>query len=671
MYFNLSLKNVRRSIKDYTIYFLTLTFAVCIFYTFNSLSSQKVMFELSSQEFSIIDNINNILSTISIFISIVLGFLIIYANNFLIKRRKKELAVYMCLGMSKRKISFILLIETFIIGLFSLAIGLLLGIFLSQLMSLLTAKLFVIDIKQYKFVFSNGAAIKTLLYFGIIFLFVMLFNTMVISKYKLISLLNAHRKNEPLKIKNIYLSIILFIISIICLGFAYHIILNITLFDRNFFISIALGVVGTFLFFIGLSGFILKLIQANKNIYLKNLNAFVLRQLNSKINTHYFSMTIICLMLFFTITALSTCFSFKTSTENSLKNSTPYSASLSITFDGQKYIPIDDLLKSNGLNINDYSDKYCILTEYLTDQNLKSLLMPYATGSAKNMISNGDNFNISAISISDFNKALKLQGKKEYTLNDDEILFLSNTATDLFKTPLNKAVKEINSIKVNNKDYKIKIKKIIEEPIETNYVLSNFITFILPDNAVKNLPIHRSIINLNYDENSIKTEETISDFTYTNISLKNSTKDKYFLIGATKNSVFQQNKGLSTLLIYIGIYLGIIFLISSAAVIALQQLSEATDNANRYSTLRKIGADKKMINRALFTQILIYFMVPISLAIVHSLVGIKFANMIVSVYGSADILIPSLLTALSICIIYFSYFLATYFGCKNIIKDNR
>ena len=187
----LSVKNIAKSIKDYAIYFFTLMLGVSIFYVFNSIGSQTAMMDLSKSTYEIIRLMTNILSAVSVFVSFILGFLIIYASRFLMKRRNKEFAIYLTLGMSKRKISLILFIETLLIGFLSLGVGLLLGVILSQLMSVLVASMFEVNLTKFKFVFSSSAFIKTIIYFGIIYLIVMLFNTIIINKCKLLDLITS------------------------------------------------------------------------------------------------------------------------------------------------------------------------------------------------------------------------------------------------------------------------------------------------------------------------------------------------------------------------------------------------------------------------------------------------------------------------------------------------
>ena len=198
MYFKLAIRNLKKSLKDYTIYFLTLVFGVCIFYTFNSIQSQSIMMELSDVKANMFEVTSDIIGIASVFISFILGFLIVYANNYLIKRRKKEFGIYMTLGMDNRKISTIIFIETMLVGIISLVIGLIFGVLLSQGISILTANLFEVNITKFQFVFSKKAFLKTIQNFGIIYLVVLVFNSINIRCVKLIDLLNASKKNEKL-----------------------------------------------------------------------------------------------------------------------------------------------------------------------------------------------------------------------------------------------------------------------------------------------------------------------------------------------------------------------------------------------------------------------------------------------------------------------------------------
>ncbi|HEK4626077.1 FtsX-like permease family protein [Clostridioides difficile] len=230
MYSKIAIKNVRKSFKDYSIYFLTLTLVICIFYSFNSMESQKALMEISTSKKPDLEMFKNMISYISVFVSAILCTLILYINNLLIKKRNKKLGIYMTLGMGKIEMSKILVFETIIVGIVSLVSGLILGLLVSQGLLILLLKLFEFNMSEYSFVISIPAIIKTIVYFGIIFLLVMIFNIYLISKYKMIDLLIVERKTEDIKFKNPFIYMITFVSCFIFLFTVYnttnHIIIN-------------------------------------------------------------------------------------------------------------------------------------------------------------------------------------------------------------------------------------------------------------------------------------------------------------------------------------------------------------------------------------------------------------------------------------------------------------
>lgn len=668
MFFKLSLRNVKRSFKDYFIYFLTLTFAVCIFYSFNSVADQEAMQDLSASQSDIIRTLKQLLSFVSIFVSVILGFLIIFANNFLIKRRKKELGLYMTLGMGKYKISRLLVTETLVVGILSLAAGLAAGVFISQGLSLLTASMFDVDFTGYAFVFSNDAMLKTVLYFGIIYLLVMVFNSIVISRYKLIDLLTAARKNEQLKVRKTAVSVMLFILSLLILGIAYGVMLKYGLMESTALVwtCVGLGSFGTLLFFMSLSGFALNIIQQSKNIYFKDINIFVLRQINSKVNTTFLSMTIICLMLFFTIGVLSSGFSLKDAMNRDLEAATPFDASVSLFIEENSSIKdIRQAEQKLGLDLDSYGETYRF-TRYQTDQSLKPLLLPYKDKSSEPLVDHFDQTYVTAIARSDYEAIAAMQGKKPVKTKDNEVLLLSS-AGSTFKDTFKRFTWETKTIKLNGQTYSI-AGNVIDFASSTDFKGLEFLTAVVPDQAAVSMkPLH-SITNIQYDGG----ERAKNDYLYKllNASMRGQLQKEqgFTLSGATKTMVHETYTGASAITVFIGIYLGIIFLISSAAVLALQQLSEASDNAERYTVLKKIGVTKKGINKAIFRQIFIYFMMPLSLAILHSIFGVQVVNKEIMVAGGGNVLLSSLLTGLIIITVYGGYFLATYSGYKRIVK---
>ena len=670
MYSKIAINNVKKSFKDYTIYFLTIAFAVCIFYSFNAIDAQKAVLDMSKSQAEYMTVVTTLISYVSVFVSFILGGLILYANNFLIKKRKKELGIYMTLGMRKSKISKILLGETLIVGILSLVAGLLLGVLLSQGLSLFTAKLFEVDMAEFKFIVSFGAISKTIFYFTIIFGILMIFNTTIVSRYKLIDMLNAGRKNEEIKIKNPIISSIIFIISVAILVFAYYLVSKggLNMQKIEFKASIVLGILGTVGFFFGISGFLIAIVQKSKNIYLKKLNIFITRQISSKVNTNFVSMAVISLMLFITIVLLSTGLSFKNALEAGIV--APFDASVKLfTAEGDKYTSIEQILDIAKYDVKD--NKAIFFNIYRMDgPDANSILKNYAVGDFKKDLDNGKQrweF-IDMIKLSDFNKLRELEGKGIFTMNEDEVMLLSNFKSA--KQSIENMIKLKGTVNLNGKEYKVANTDYLDDAIWNSSIADNVLTIIVNDNFDGNIYLSNAYMNVNYKNPSNKSAEEDMQNSFHNTK---DNKELYDLplIAYTKQDVYNENKGMSTTILYIGLYLGIVFLIASAAVLALQQLSEASDSSDRYKALKKIGATEKMINKTIFAQTVIYFVMPLGLAIVSSIVGIRVVNKFLSMYGNTNIVPTALLTLAILVIVYGGYFYVTYTGYKSIVKNSK
>lgn len=687
MLFKLSIKNMRKTIKDFAIYVLTLVLGVAIFYMFNSLDNQEAMMQVSSSTRELIKLMITMLGFVSVFVAVILGLLIVYANNFLINRRKKEFGTYMMLGMSKGQISRILLIETIFVGIISLIVGLVIGVFASQFMSVLVGKLFAADMSKFEFVFSKDACIKTCIYFAVMYIAVMIFNTFTISRYKLINLLNASKKNEQIKIKNLWVCILVFIIGVVILGYAYYKVtggVNELSTADTILPIILMGIVGTILVFWSVSGFILKLVQLRKNIYLKDVNMFVLRQLHNKINTTVVSMSIICLMLFMTITILSSALSLNNTMRKDLEDTTPVDLNLYKTAnlpenEKMSKAQIEDsrktmiqTLEDNGFDMTKLKDVVEIpiyATNELTWRDTLSPVYDEVKQQFPNLLYETAE---EIVKVSDYNKVARLYGNIEYQLKDDEYIILCDF--DNMKNLRNKALKADSTITIAGKEYKSKY-----DECQNGYIymagshINNGIVLV-PDSCnltedMKEETFLAANYNATTEEEKEEIEKICTGETETEFS-KNLNEKDITIDGMTKIAIIESSLGVSTIVLFIAIYLGIIFLIASSAILALKQLTESSDNKQRYAILRKIGADEKMINGALFKQIGIFFLMPLILAIIHSIFGIQFVMTMMSVLADAKELLPSAIaTAVIIGVIYGAYFMATYLGSKNIIKE--
>lgn len=652
----LAFRNIGKSFKDYAIYFFTLVMGVCIFYLFNSIYAQKEIMEVTQATNQAMQSLQTTLSYISIFVAIVLGFLIVYANRFFIKRRKKELGIYMTLGMTKGSISTILLLETSLLALAALGVGLVLGIFGSQFMSVFTAKIFEADMSAFKFVFSMDAVVKSILYFGVIFLVVMVFNISTVRKCKLIDLLYGGRHNEKQVMPKIGISVALFALSVLCLTTAYVLILKNGIVDINiiFLLSIILGVVGTLLFFFSLAGLLMAFIQKNKTLYFKGLNMFVLRQLGSKINTNFVSISVVCLVLLLVIGIFSCGYSMQSIMSSDLKAGAPYDFSL-FSYGTHDFEPVSiwDSLPDELKQFEEIAawDEYDIHGNDLTYGDLQ-------------MQDSKDAFfktPLEFISTKEYNEILEFSGQPALELAKDNYAIISGS-----NNPMVESMEEEKP--------SIKLDDVVLTPIPTEQTISPSnnpydLMIAVDETYLSEMPVIDRILNI-----QCRDEIAAQDF---DAMLRNYLHQAYQDTGSAAFTYFNSKAEFyagsvttKAIVSFLAIYLGFVFMIVCASILAIQQLSEASNNRERYQLLKKLGAEPKMIRKALFTQILCYFLFPLLLAIVHAIVGLTAASKVIAQFGQMDAAGSIFATGCFMIGIYGIYFWLTYSGSKAMIREN-
>ncbi|WP_349405798.1 ABC transporter permease [Clostridium perfringens] len=673
MYFKLAFKNIKKSYKNYVIYFLTLIFGICIFYTFNSIESQSVMMELNEQKQSAFMMAEQLIGYFSVFIAFVLGFLIVYANNYLIKRRKKEFGIYMTLGMENGSLSKMIFLETLFIGAISLGIGVVLGIMLSQALSVLTAYMFQVDLTKFQFVFSPLGFKRTVLCFSIIYLVVLIFNFISVRKIKLIDLLTASKRNEKPTIKNLWVSVILFLVSVGILVTAYYKVIHDGIAFASFNalgLPILLGCIGTFIFFYSLTGFFLKVIQGNKKFYLRDLNMFVMKQISSKINTTFVSLSFICLMLFLAICTFSGGLGINRAINADLKDLTKFD----VTFWSNSGENIENLLKEKNIDISNIAKEDSNMVMYDSGVKYSNFLSKEGMTAMKNYFPVANDNDILVIGENGYNNTLKLLGKEPVNLKENKYLAvgnidemkkwvnesLENGNIDQMKKLVNKSSENGKKINISGKTLEPANKKYENINLYNFTMKGDILIFVVKDSLLEGLKPVSSRFNMMLKDNSNTKEELEA--------IRDQLVESQ-VYSITKKEIYDNAAGLGATMAYLGIYLGLIFIITSAVVLAIQQLTESTDNVERYRLLKEIGVDQKMINKAIFTQVGVYFMLPLSLAIVHSIVGLKISSTIVGVFGNASIMPNIIITAIIFVIIYGGYFLATYLGAKKNINE--
>lgn len=590
MFSKLALKNVRRSVKDYGVWFLTIVFGVCLFYVFNALESQSVLRYLAqSPRVYIVDSIKNLIGMLSVFVWVVLAFLILYASGFLIRRRKKELGTYLLLGMERWQVARLLLTETVCIGAAALALGLVLGVLAAWGLSAFTAGLFAVPMTFFTFSVSIPALVKTALAFAAIFLLVMVYHAFAVSRCKLIDLMQANRVNQTLPQRSLGASVALFLVGIVLLVIAYAMLLTRGLLrvDALFWVMIGLGSLGTLLFFRSLSGFLLRICQSSKGLWYKNLNMFVLRQFNARINTTYRSMTVICLMLLLALGITASSVGLNNTVEQMTNEM--YPRDVQLIFWNEPEDPQPDLaamLKEGGFDPETECSAW--------------FSFPVYQGEQSNILTQAD-----------YDAIVERWGKKEA----DEFL-------------------EREWLKVAADQ--------VDQNASLNYC------YFLADYAGDKSAAEEKF------EGAVSGLAQLGGFSW-----------------SSKLQNWMDLMGTKVLVLFIGLYLGVVFLLAAAAVLALQQLTQAADCAGQYRVLSLLGAPAKMRGRAVTAQVFLAFFLPLSLALVHAVVGMTAANAVIAEVGKVDAAASSAVTALLLVVVYGGYFLATCWGSRRILRTSR
>lgn len=691
MLFKISLSNIRKSIKDYAVYFFTLVIGVAVFYVFNAIETQTAFLKVNEDQREMIKILTTAISGVSVFIAVVLGLLIVYASRFLMKRRNKEFALYMMLGMSKWKIAGLLLCETVIIGIGSLFVGLLIGIGLSQVMSAVVANLFEADMNDYRFTVSASAIVKTIIYFSIMYVVVILRSGVVIGRCRLITLMNSGRRSEKITMKNPWLCVIVFLISAAVLGWAYHTVgwdfEHIT--ERRIGLAILAGIVSTFFIFWSVSGMLLRVIMSAKGVYHRGLNSFTFRQLSSKINTTIASMTVICLMLFVTICTLSTSFTIRNSMNKGVEDNFPvdfygrfalhtHDPSDDPSDDSSYHTGnIDDVYAQQNMSIYDDFGEYHHFYDYIesnfTFDTFAGDRKEELTGSSMSIYAMM-NFTISFLKLSDYNAVMKLYGQKQIELNDGEYAVSANAAG--MPEMYDKLLEDSTEITVFGNTLRPGSKKCILSSFYPDIQASNTGTIIVPDNAVSEKYRGVDYFVGNYSAADKKgkeaAEKTARDhWNYVLRWYKSPTENGYMSGIETRIEAANNAIGIGAIVTFLGLYIGFIFLVSCGAILALKELSESADSMPRYMMLRKLGVEERDISKSIFRQSGIFFLLPLLLACLHSYAGMRFAKIGLDLLVTENYIKPIIFTAVILIAIYGGYFLLTFLGSKAMVKEQK
>lgn len=704
----LALGNVRKSVRDYAIYFVTLVLGVAVFYAFNSIAGQADF--LRPEYGELLGMLGDLMTGLTVFLALVLGFLMVYANNYLVRRRKKELGLYQVLGMRRSQVSIILTLETLIASLVSLVVGLLVGVLLSQILVFVTAALFHEQITNFALVFSGHALVVTLLCFGVIFLVMLLLNLRSLGRVKLVDLMGAERANESVKLRSLPLALLLFLVGCGLIGCAYWRLLHdgFPLSDttgngnRQFLITTVMVVVGTFLFFYAFSGFMLIAVQRFKGVYWRGLNMFTLRQLNSRINTTSLSMALISIILFLAITSVTGGMSICTTMNNNILDHTPSDATVNVVYrsdnavarasgqenleggevhGGQDFVALmagagyDLGALGDAVQITQYDPRAVLPTaDALTIHALCAALDVAIPAGMENSLS--DTSGLLMMPASEYNAWRAFLGLDPIEIGENGYLITSDmgsTLDSLFDTML-------------TRDYPLEIAGKTLLPVTDATVHdhsaslavsalgSNPGMLVVPDDVARAGIPNFSFINVNYAVPTEEGDAAVADL-YANFDSQSVfTEDGQWIafvstvMTATDN--WTQMAGMTGIISYLAVYIGFVLVIACAAILAIQQLSGTSDSQTRYRLLSELGTPTRLIYRSLLVQTVVYFLFPLVVGIAHSLVALHVVIGLVSIFGHIDIAQSSVMTAVIFVVVYGGYMLVTYRVSRGIVRTS-
>lgn len=679
MYARIALGNVRRSIRDFGIYFLTLVLGVAVYYAFNSVTQQSAVLRLSGNMRTLVQELGTIIRGVSIFVAVLLAFLVLFGNRFLIRRRKREFAIYLTLGMDRRHVSGIVAMESLAVGAGALVVGLAVGVLLSQALLYATARLFNTHVTGFGLMFSGQACAYTVMSFAIIFLVVGALNVLEVSRFRLIDLMNADRKGEKSLVRNLPLSVALFVVSLALIGVAYHELRvnGMYAIDWRFNLATALVSVGTFLLFFSVSGFLLRLGQSARGFYLRGLNMFALRQLSSRVNSAWVSISIVCAALFLAITSTCGGFAIVSSINQSVSAITHYDVSVAMYSTAQTSyasdaddvsgsgkeallkasVPDWDSLVADSARIDLYQDPSMRL-------NLKTLRgdtgveLPDSFAKYTNGL---DKVPIYVVSLSQYNATLALRGDKPATLKANEALVttdMNNMVSFWQRVALKRG-----SFDFLGTALRLRARSTTME--YQNSVNTSVGTIVVPDAALESkraqLEPRSSLLN-------VKAAGSRAEARLYKEVVKAHQPGLLFA-AESKSTAKEEVVGLTAIVGYLALYIGFVLFVSCAAILAIQQLSDVAESAPRYRVLFDLGAERSMVNHAILAQIATYFLFPLVVALAHSYVALGVLGGVIKSLGVLDFLRPLGVTMAIVLVLYGGYFLLTYGMARGVIGE--
>lgn len=579
-YLKLALGNIKKNKKLYSSYFVSSIFSIALYFIIKNLENSPTL--NGNLNLTLFLNLGGYV--IAIFSLIFL----LYTNSFVIKNRKKEISLYHILGMEKRNVRSMMLLETIIIALISLVSGIVIGMLLSQITSVIILRIIRKSI-HFSLIFSLDAFIKTIIIFSIIFFLSLVYNISVVVRSNPIELLKGQNIGEKEPKTKIFLTLL----GIIALGAGYYIALSIT--DPMqamvlFFVAVILVMIGTYCLFTAGSIALLKFLKSRRNFYYQPTHFTSISGLLYRMKQNAIGLANICILCTCVLVTLSSTICLYNGIQDSVDRHCYMDGNIIInnsTHPEQVYQDVKEALKGKKYNTL-YS-----LPVYSYNAQLKKNQVKLNTYDYNNLAC------VNIVSLEDYNHHLH----QNISLDSSEALLYSYENYDY------------RTITLQGVPFTIK-EQIKNRQVQTNHCYaSHNLTIILTENTLKQFHLKNQTYFIGFNASNKVVKETINkifDVDYTN-----SLGENYFL--RSQNS-FEDEKVIYEIyssLLFIGIFLSIMFLVAAIVIIYNKQISEGFEDQNKFEILQNVGMSQKEVKQTIQFQVLIFFFVPLIVAIIH------------------------------------------------------
>lgn len=711
LYAKLAWGNLRRTFRDFAIYFATLMLSVALFYSFSTLTNQTVFVGLGSSTSSLMLRMGELIRGLSIFLMIIIGILIVYANIFFMRRRVKEFATYLLLGMKKTSLALVILIENILVGISALVAGLIVGVVISQFSSLAILKLFNTPVERFHFLLIPDAFVFTACMFACVFLISTFCATLVISRTRLSTLFRSSFASERFKMKNPWITLVLFLVSLLVIAHAY----NMFSFDAltstgsiTFLQCTLLVVFGTALFFYSVSAAFTQIARAIKPWYYRGLTVYVMRQFASRINSSWISMTMICATIFIALCTLSigfaavdtvhwqeqlmcptdvaatfVCKDYKTFASKEEAQAEDASAaegskaaeepsSQSESEHPARTGELVDLVSQEIPSWNTVVKKTAQCTTYglaaadknpYSISNLISDLGFSEEEAAKDVPMELYSTPVLFVTSSEYNKFRDLAGMEPIDFGPNEVMMAAYPGLE---NQLDGLVASGKTVTIAGKFHDVKLQP--KRPTREFASLTNSLcTLVVPDAWARDMKAKQTLLYAQFftstkDTNEKFSQELTAAKRHTQGILGQQSVYKWHLLDVNlRYETLEAALAIRVMGTFVAVYTGIILLITSAAILSIQQLSELSYMQEFCTKLQQLGATRARCTRAIFSQLGIWFMLPCALAIMHAACVMKVVDQIFGLMG-ADTEAKRWLfvTAAIVLVTYACYFFVTF-----------